>query len=539
MKWEITGNSCEDIRKFQVTPSSPTENIHGTTVVIENITEKAKNIRKYPTIDNLTSELALYLTNYNNVEIKYDGEMITPQRHIIGKKEYKVPISSDDGDIVCDIVVLEWAIDTEKAMYFCDESGFVLDKREMRISTSGFKVSVYIKSKYLAESAAVGNLAMGELDPKLKKIIEAGKSCARSYCREKTVKEGQGVIEAWKKEDIYPYKEPATNELEQVERQVFDVVALNINDHLPNFETFDRAAKKLSLSLVKSALERGPRELGRILEGVINLPKESVEDLNKLLYHTTLSDIITASKTVADRLNFITGLETFIFEYKKYFKERSQLHKLLENNTWIFGEEYNLAISDGSLERVLDAHLDVLRQAPKKKKEGTVVRESGKRGIIDIMLSRKIPEPHQLDHTHLVIELKRPSQIIDQKVMSQVISYANAVMKDERFSQVRAKWYFWAVSNEISEEVKLLAKAPNKPEGLYAEGDGFQIWAMPWARILDNCKARLHFFQKELRFESSAEQSIEYLRSIYSNYIPEIETLLGESEGHLNNSPDA
>ena len=47
---------------------------------------------------------------------------------------------------------------------------------------------------------------------------------------------------------------------------------------------------------------------------------------------------------------------------------------------------------------------------------------------------------------------------------------------------------------------------------------------MPWAKILDNCKARLHFFQRELRLESSAEQSIEYLKSIYSNYICEIAT---------------
>ena len=401
-------------------------------------------------------------------------------------------------------------------------NGFVLDKREMRISTSGFKVSVYIKSKYLADSFADGNLAMGELDPKLKKIIESGKSCARSYCREKTVKEGQNVIETWKKEDVYPYREPAANELEQVERQVFDVVALNINEHLPDFETFDKAIKKLSLSLVKSALERGPRELGRILEGVINLPKERVEDLNQLLYHTTLSDIITASKTVADRLNFISGIETLIYDHKKYTKERRHLHKLLENNTWIFGEEYNMALSDKSLERVLDAHLGILRPAKKSKSDESVLREGGKRGIVDIMLSRRIPESSPLDHTHLIIELKRPSQIIDQKVMSQVVSYANAVMKDERFNSVKAKWYFWAVSNDLSEEVKLMVKGREKPEGLYADGDGFQIWAMPWAKILDNCKARLHFFQRELKFESSAERSIEYLRSIYSNYIPDI-----------------
>ena len=116
LKWEITGNSSEDIRKFQITQSNETEDIHGTTVVIENITEKAKNIKKIPTIESLTSELALYLTNYGNVEIKYDDEIIDPKKYIIGRKEYKIPIASDDEEITCDIIVLEWAIDTEKAM---------------------------------------------------------------------------------------------------------------------------------------------------------------------------------------------------------------------------------------------------------------------------------------------------------------------------------------------------------------------------------------------------------------------------------------
>ncbi|MBD5557445.1 MAG: hypothetical protein HDQ92_02425 [Desulfovibrio sp.] len=529
LNWEIIGDSCKDIRIFQISPATPSKDTHGTTVIIENITEKAKNIKKSATRDSLTSELALYLINYSNIKIIYDGIPIDSQKYIIGNKEYKIPIVYNNEEILCDIIVLEWSIHTEKAIYFCDESGFVLDKREMRISTFGFNISVYIKSKSLAKYFADVDLSIWEFDPKLNKIIDAGKFCVREYCRAKIVREGQDIIETWKNEDVYPYTEPTNNKVEEIERQVFDVVALNINEHLPSFETFDRIAKKLSLTLVKSALERGPRELRKILEGIINLPKDSINDLNQLLEHTTLSDIIAASKAVADRLNFLTGLESIIFDHKAHTKERSQLHKLLENNTWIFGEEYNMSLSDKSLDRVLATHLQSLRPSTRKNSK-SVLREGGKRGIIDMMLSRRIPESNPSEHTHLIIELKRPSQKIDQKVMSQVISYATAVMKDERFNSVKAKWYFWAVSNEITDEVNLMATGKGTPDGLYKDGENFQIWVMPWSKVLDNCKSRLHFFQQELKFENSAEQSIDYLRSIYSNYIPELDAPMSSND---------
>lgn len=256
--WEIIGNSSKNIRIFQATQVNTTKEHHGTTVIIDNPTNKARNINSKQATQDLTSELALYLTNYSNITITYDGKVITSQNYIAGQKGYKVPLSAYGIDFVCDITILEWHIDVEKAMYLCDESGFVLDRREMRIATSGLNISVYIKSEYFKECDTTNRLAVGELDLKFKKMIEAGKSCARAYCREKTVKEGQKIIETWKKDKVYPYHEPALNDVELVERQVFDVIALNIHEHLPNFEEFDNTAKKLSLSLVREALENNP-----------------------------------------------------------------------------------------------------------------------------------------------------------------------------------------------------------------------------------------------------------------------------------------
>lgn len=517
-EWSILGNSAQDIRLFRLSKLEECNRPIGTKVTIENINDKIKSVYSHKAIDTITAELALYLTNYPEVKIKYDGHVINPSDYIIGQKQYPFKIFDENEEINLDIEVCEWSIDVDKSIYFCNPEGFVLDKREIRMHTSGHRISVYIKSSYLEEQHNKGNSLLAEYDTNLKKITEAGRSCAKEYCREKTVIAGQDIINKWKDDNVYPYEGNATTNIETAERQLFEVVALNINEHLPNFDSFDTTSKKFSFSLIKEALENNPTSLGKILENVINLPKDKIDDLNSLLIHTTLSDIISASKIVANRIQFLTGLESLIYEHKSHTKERKHLHKLLENNTWIFGEEYHMSVSDKSLNSVLDAHLGILRPIKKSKK---VLRHDGKTGIVDLMLSRKIPESNPEDKNHLVIELKRPSQKINYEVFEQINSYADAVCNDERFAQVPAKWSFWAISNELDRSVEALTKQKNRPEGLAVDQDGMQIWLFPWSRIINKCKARLQFYQEQLKFETDADKALEYLQLIYSQYLPD------------------
>ena len=50
----------------------------------------------------------------------------------------------------------------------------------------------------------------------------------------------------------------------------------------------------------------------------------------------------------------------FNTDLKARLKERSQLHKIVEDNTWLFGEEYNLSVSDRGLTAVLRKHRNIL-----------------------------------------------------------------------------------------------------------------------------------------------------------------------------------
>ena len=66
--------------------------------------------------------------------------------------------------------------------------------------------------------------------------------------------------------------------------------------------------------MLRNAIERGPEELQLILKEVLDLPARKQKELASLLQETTLSAIITAAKTVADRLNSISALESVVFD---------------------------------------------------------------------------------------------------------------------------------------------------------------------------------------------------------------------------------
>ena len=119
-------------------------------------------------------------------------------------------------------------------------------------------------------------------------------------------------INELKQKGLYPFRDPVDNVVEETKRQVFYIVALQINEHLPSFNEQDDKSKKLTLSLIGEALEHDSKHLSKILTEVIELPKEKREELADLLESTTLSNIIDTMTQIKNRLKFLSGLEQII-----------------------------------------------------------------------------------------------------------------------------------------------------------------------------------------------------------------------------------
>lgn len=498
----------------------------GTEVVVENV-HATPSPDTESVFNALCQEFALYLRQFPGIKVIIDGRAIDPSTQISRLADVALKVDIADGKTIDSVVtIVEWAMPVERAMLLCDEEGFALAEVSPGIQAPGFHFTAHVKARYFRDLKEQ-NLIDTELSPGREKVIASAKRALKDHFRARAAELASGAVERWRSEDIYPYGHAPASPVEQVERQVFDIVALNLSGHLPDFEKSDSKQKRLTFRLLKQAVEENPESLRTILGEVLGLPKEQQDDLAELLRETSLSAIINAAKVVGDRLKFLIGLEGLLFdpESKKRLLERKQLHRLLASNTWLFGEEFNLTVDDESLNSVLARHIELLGRDPSDLSSEPVLREDGRTGVVDLMLSRLVPQPGAVKREHLVIELKRPSQKVDDAVLGQIKGYAFAVAGDERFRDTDTRWRFIAVSNELSDGVRRQASQRNREFGLVHDDESqpITVWVFTWGQLLERARGRLEFFRKELDYNANQDSAQAHLKKLYSKYLPSAE----------------
>ena len=362
-------------------------------------------------MQSLSEIFALYLTDYVDVGVFISGERLDPSKLIASREKFELsPIEDEGKRYPAQVEVIQWSSASERWLFLCGPEGFPFHRVTPKFHTPGFQFSAYLKSSFVDILQEQGLLDLAEMNAPLQVAYDEASERIKTYFRAKEVEAARSKIEQWKAEEIYPYRSEPQTTVETAERQVFDIVALNVNKHLQDFGEQSKRTKAFQLRMLRQAVERGPDELQHILSEVLDLPEKTQKELSRLLEDADLANVISASKLVADRLKFVHGLETLLFdpESKKMLKERSQLHRMIaENNTWIFGEEFNLTVDDQSLTAVLRKHRKLIG-------EQTVIDQpvkqiDGKVGIVDLMLSRSVPQNHADEREHLIVELKRPS----------------------------------------------------------------------------------------------------------------------------------
>jgi metal-sulfur cluster biosynthetic enzyme len=231
--------------------------------------------------------------------------------------------------------------------------------------------------------------------------------------------------------------------------------------------------------------------------------------------------MIAASKAITDRLDFLRGLEELVLEpdISQFVKERSQLHRILASETWVFGEEYALAADDESLTTVLKRHLGILGRDDLAEEE--VTDAEGHRRIVDLMLARSLVQHHN-QREHLIVELKAPKVPVGDDEAAQIRKYAAAVAGDARFNIEDVEWDFYVISSEIRGAPDLERReSQNRPFGQIMDAGGIRVWALTWAEVLENANHRLKFVQKHLGYSPTAQQAFDYLRATHDKYLPD------------------
>ncbi len=207
-------------------------------------------------------------------------------------------------------------------------------------------------------------------------------------------------------------------------------------------------AKALSLRAIRVAVERDPSSIEFIFQEVLKLPAEKIEEFRELLERTSLPVLVDAMRLVTGRLEFLAGLEMLLFDpgHAPKVLERAHLHKMIESEPWLFGEEFAMHVSDRGLAALLEAYIGLLGREDLVTEP--VTDDDGKPRRIDFLFGRAL-ELNRNRREHLVVEIKRPSVVVGRDEMLQIEDYSAAVVADSRFDIETVDWDFVLVATDL------------------------------------------------------------------------------------------
>lgn len=144
-------------------------------------------------------------------------------------------------------------------------------------------------------------------------------------------------VQKLKSDSSYPYKQIDTEKEVPLKVNVFNHTAylLEIEQHLIENSN---SARKTIYPMIKKVIEDGETEF--LVNNIIELSDESRRKFCDLIEDTKLDDVIQFTTSVTKHIQFLDFLYELCYgDISKHIKERKQLHKIVEKQLWIFGEE--------------------------------------------------------------------------------------------------------------------------------------------------------------------------------------------------------
>jgi hypothetical protein len=528
---QIRGNA-DHATVWQVEETEPAREEPGTTVRIS--VPQGKPLSRLDRDDaaaNLTAKLAFYLLAYPHVRVTYDGQRLDPSDIIVGEPidlELELPGDYADEDPPPVVTFVEWNKRMgDRKMLLCNSEGIALGEHGRDWSDGIISFTPYLRAN-LFNGLSVDDLH--GLTMSHSGLLDAAIKAVQQHLAVRGAQISAEVVRQLKTEGIYPYDDQPETSALAVERQTFDVVVTAARHALPS----KGAARKLSVNLIRTALESSPGDLHTILEKVLALSDDDRRHLKNLLDRTDLTHVIGAATTVTNRLDFIQALRKILADehLRRSLREVDQLHPMIARNLWLFGEDWNMTRSEVGLTNVLRAHLedhlgdDVVLEHELE----SVTQPDGRSGRVDILLFRSRKDDNSTER--LVIELKRPTVEVGQKELDQIKGYARAIIDDPQYRGVGCKWRFYLVTYDYSDKILRDIRQKDRPAGLADTQDDYEVWVKNWGEIFDAAEKKLRFFQEQLDYEATDDRVTQHLRESYSHFIPDaLAQPQAESEG--------
>jgi hypothetical protein len=274
----------------------------------------------------------------------------------------------------------------------------------------------------------------------------------------------------------------------------------------------------MSARLIQLALQERPESLETILAATLRLTQDERDSLADMLRDSSLGAIVGAAAEVTRRLDLVSALRHFIYSTDESgnMREVDQLHPLVRDNVWLFGEQWRMSRSEATLATVLRdcTPKTVILEDDLAAAGGTL--GDNQRGRVDLLLQRSVQGGD--GPCRLVIELKRPSVKLGAAEIAQVKKYAEALSKHQGAGP--AKWEFWLVGSETKPEIDGDLEQQHRAFGHVSSTPNYDIWVVPWGRLLDSAVQRLDFYREQLDYDVRQDEAVERVRVRHESLLP-------------------
>ncbi|HDP35050.1 MAG TPA: hypothetical protein ENN29_08080, partial [Candidatus Hydrogenedentes bacterium] len=283
--YRIAGEAAK-LGEFAIYPraGAATQNATGMTVEIGQVSDAAGMLRGVKAMEDITNLFALYLRQYPDTRIIYDGIPLDPGNAEKRFARYALePMVMESGErVTAELDVVEWNIPGKRGLVLCDEDGFMRINALPRLHFRGFSYTAYLKSAHVATLDQEGLLDTGEMYPDLRQMLDAARAKLREHFTQREAEDAQDVVAFWKEIGLYPYGDAPRNAAEANEQRIFDIYATHLDRIFTDFASVPLRTKRLVLRLIQELVHAEPVRVASILDELITFPEEAEEKIMAL-----------------------------------------------------------------------------------------------------------------------------------------------------------------------------------------------------------------------------------------------------------------
>ena len=393
--------------------------------------------------------------------------------------------------------------------YYLKENGKELFKEHTGLNKQGdgFFHSVYISSKYFetfdfksinpSQTSLVGKVRSDEVFKELqKKLNYFLRKKRKPFLKGKSEKLVEGYVEEGiiSEEPKDEFKQLKVEELKKTVKEMYEAqpqIFLKLNTE----------QKRAVIGLLKLLLDSEERE--RILDIILQITEltpDERKELEKVLKRSGLSSIIKTINMLQRRSDQIELLKQIVYRDELNAKEVEHLQQIVENNLWIFGEEYNL---HGDCETDFKQILEEVRKIIFK--DGSIMEREhpeSKRQVDMFLIKQEITENSK---NLLIVELKKPKIKLDYDEITQIKRYRDNIIEQPQLNAKNLNWKVILVGRQFGESNSIVnerEKFKHQGElGLIDHINNTKLFIVNWSEIINNFEIKHKFLLKDLEIK--------------------------------------